>query len=99
MLLTFPALKGSKILKEGFRGFPFREVINKAMPVVEPMLPCSRDKSGSAVFDCVHRPHCLTPPQCTTKRQPEMGIQERFCHWNNEGRIIISSRPYRIFAV
>jgi hypothetical protein len=99
MLLAFPALRGSEILKEGFRGFPFREVINEAMPVVEPMLPCSRDKRGSAVFHCVHRPHCLIPPQRTSKRKPEMGIQERFCHWDDEGRIIVFSRPHRIFAV
>jgi hypothetical protein len=91
MLLAFLTLRRSEILKEGFRGFPFCEVINEAMLVVEPILPCARDKRGSAVFrcvhrfHCVHRPHCLIPPQRTSKRKPEMRIQERFCHGDDEG--------------
>jgi hypothetical protein len=90
---------GGKSVKEGFRSFPFRKVINEVVPVGEPMLPCACDNRGSAIFHGVHRPHCLLPPQSSSKRQPEMGIHERFCHGDDEGGCIIFARPHRVFAV
>ncbi len=49
--------------KEGFGRFALSEVVDEAVPVIEPLLPCSRYNSGPSVFNCVHSHHCMIPPQ------------------------------------
>src|SRR5919198_2539559 len=56
-------LSAGQTRKEGRRGVPCREMINEAVPVREPLLPCPRDHRGPAVFHGVHCPHVLIPPQ------------------------------------
>src|SRR5262245_66074969 len=72
LLLVFPRLREGKRVKEGFRTLPFCEVINEAVPVGEPMLPCSRDNRRSALFYRVHCPHGFLPRYRTAKRPPEL---------------------------
>src|SRR5215813_8135173 len=92
-------LSAGQALKEGGRGFPCREVVNEAVPVGEPMLPCPRDQSGPAVFHCLNSHHFMIPPQPPPKSMPEIGVKECFFHGDNEGGLVIFPCPHGVFAV
>src|SRR5262245_9374817 len=63
------------------------------------MVSCSCDHRCPAVFHGVDCPHFLLPLQRTSKSMPEIGIEERVCHGDYEGGVIIFPRPHGVFAV
>jgi hypothetical protein len=78
-----------KALKEGFWSSPFREVVNEAMPMVEPMLLWSRYDSWPAVFNFVHSHQPMIPSQRTPSCLPKLRIEKGFFHGDHKGRVVI----------
>ena len=85
--------------KEGVRGVPIGNVLDKTMPLVHPVV------AVTAVALCVPM-HTgdgqltgLLPAEGAPQGLPKGRIEEAFLDRDHKGRVIVRARPGRVFAV
>src|SRR5262249_23761582 len=92
-------LRRGETCKEGFGGFTVRNLLNKTMPLIHPIVAAT---TLTLFFPTDTRDGEITrfmPSQGTSQGLPETRIEERLFHGNHKSGCVIFSRPCREFAV
>jgi len=85
--------------KEGFGSFAVRNLLNKTMPLIHPVVPMATLTLFLPMHTGNREITSRTPAQGPSQGLPKARIEQRFLHGHHEGRLVVGSRPRRVFIV
>jgi hypothetical protein len=98
--VLFPwGLCGGEGRKEGFKGVTMRQCLNTTMPLIHPVVPTATLTLFLPMYTGNREITPRTPAQGPSQGLPKLRIEQRFLHGHHEGRLVVGSRPRRVFIV
>src|SRR5215510_715929 len=94
-----PPLRGGKMGKEGFRGVPVRQCLDKTMPLIHPVGAATTLTLFVSMHTANSQVTRLIPPQRPSQGLPKLRIKKCFFCEHDERGFVIFSRPHGVFAV